>query len=429
MASKKDVYDWEIGKKPPQIGEHSLIKHFILKDYLFLYVKTLLANPQIPQLKISVVDGFAGGGKYSNQIGNANEIVDGSPFLILNAIQEAEAYIRTVRKKITPHDIIDADFYFIEKEKKYMEYLRYEITNSVFKSQLDTNILTCEGLFHKKIVDVVKRITQRNRAQRAIFILDQFSYKDVPMDTINWILNTVNHSEIILTFSFSSLVSFISGKKDHSTKATDNIQLTKHLDLNRIEELRESEFFQQAVQEQLAGAIFKASGAKHMTLFFVTPKKGRPYWLVHLSKTYRARDVMMSLHYKHANQFSHSLGEGIFQLGYQSKYKKDVYALELLDDFNFTDVAKNRSIETLSYELPKLIRDHNFAASFTDLMDHIGSFTPALESHMKEALQPAIDSKEIVVVSKDGVVREKATAIKSSDSIEVGKQRSLFDLF
>lgn len=45
------------------------------------------------------------------------------------------------------------------------------------------------------------------------------------------------------------------------------------------------------------------------------------YWLVHLSKVYRARNVMMDLHWKHANNephFSYHSGTGIFGLEYKA---------------------------------------------------------------------------------------------------------------
>ncbi|MCS6767108.1 MAG: hypothetical protein MO847_12335, partial [Candidatus Protistobacter heckmanni] len=84
--------------------------------------------------------------------------------------------------------------------------------------------------------------------------------------------------------------------------------------------------WREMIQRQLAYGIWKATGARFMTLFFVTPKGDKPwsYWLVHLSNVYKANDVMKGVHWEHGNSFGHSLEAGYYQLGYQANMDEKV---------------------------------------------------------------------------------------------------------
>lgn len=82
--AKKKKYDWVIGGKPPPIDAHSIAKHRVLKRYLYRYIQILTANPRIDQLRLNLVDGFSGGGLYSN----GSETLPGSPLILLDTVQE-----------------------------------------------------------------------------------------------------------------------------------------------------------------------------------------------------------------------------------------------------------------------------------------------------------------------------------------------------
>lgn len=60
MSHKK--YDWKNG--PDLIQQHSIAKHRILQTYLAAYFRTLVSSPNQDILKLTLVDGFAGGGMY-----------------------------------------------------------------------------------------------------------------------------------------------------------------------------------------------------------------------------------------------------------------------------------------------------------------------------------------------------------------------------
>src|SRR5437016_5461354 len=80
-------HKWRIGELPPEIRPHSLAKHRVIQNYLLRYVGVLTSNLKIPELRLTLVDGFAGGGVYRDW--QTNEGRDGSPLLMLNAMREA----------------------------------------------------------------------------------------------------------------------------------------------------------------------------------------------------------------------------------------------------------------------------------------------------------------------------------------------------
>ncbi len=83
----KQPYNWIPGDPPPRIGRHSLAKHEILKSYLEKYVAVLTARLPPRKFKLTLVDGFAGGGVYLHP--DADTLVYGSPFIMLDAMSSA----------------------------------------------------------------------------------------------------------------------------------------------------------------------------------------------------------------------------------------------------------------------------------------------------------------------------------------------------
>jgi three-Cys-motif partner protein len=90
-----DHHTWRIGEELPQIRGHSLAKHRVLKAYLERYVSVLSANPRQEQLKLTLVDGFAGGGLYLDS--RTKEERPGSPLIMLVACSpKTDPYVMRV---------------------------------------------------------------------------------------------------------------------------------------------------------------------------------------------------------------------------------------------------------------------------------------------------------------------------------------------
>ncbi len=419
---KKEKYTWAVGKPLPELDEHSQAKHRIISDYIQRYVEVYMSNTSIEGLRLSIVDGFSGGGKYRDIL--TNDTVDGSPFVILNAIKEVEERINQGRIK---RRSIDAHYFFIDCIKQHTEFLKNEIQQSHFKEGLGETIFLHTDIFARAAPAVIDAIHKRNKAQRCLFILDQYAYKDVPFNTVNYILEKLKGSEVILTFNVNALMNYFS-ECDSNRKALENIHLDQYIDWRRVAALKEAGKGKAAVQEQLANAIYKASGAKHITLFFVTPKNGLTYWLVHLSKVYRARDVMMSLHWKHSNSsFSHHMAEGIFPLGYTATETPGQSSFDLMTEFDFSSDAETRCIRRLSEDIPRHIFNLNEPIPFSCLVDQIGSYTPAAEHQIRRALTSSLKNKEIKILNSTGKYVNSANQAKAEDLISYN-QKSIFIL-
>ena len=64
----------------PTIDPHSKIKHQIIDEYIQTYIDVLMRNQLMPELGLSIVDGFSGGGIYHDGVAGNHF---GSPVIAL----------------------------------------------------------------------------------------------------------------------------------------------------------------------------------------------------------------------------------------------------------------------------------------------------------------------------------------------------------
>ncbi len=119
------AFNWKEWQKGilPALEPHSEKKLQLLRDYLVLYLKILCQrNLGKTTFPISIVDGFAGGALYSGH-------KDGSPLVLLKAIEEAEFEVNRGRQI---HIKIQPIFYFIEENKYAFECLNHCTVETFF---------------------------------------------------------------------------------------------------------------------------------------------------------------------------------------------------------------------------------------------------------------------------------------------------------
>jgi hypothetical protein len=88
-APEKLGYHWGPGRALPVLGQHSAAKHDIYSTYVDRYVATLTKRHVQSRLKMTIVDGFCGGGLYAM----GESVIDGSPLRLLTAIDQARAIL------------------------------------------------------------------------------------------------------------------------------------------------------------------------------------------------------------------------------------------------------------------------------------------------------------------------------------------------
>lgn len=383
-----------------------------------------MANAKMPRLRLTLVDGFAGGGLYSDGQGTA----PGSPLIMLKTAAEAEAYLNTSRIQ-TPREV-DAQYHFVEVNPSSYEYLKYTLNAEGYGRDIGTKIALYNNKFETVCADIIAAAASRKAGQRAIFLLDQYAYDDIVMPTVANIFQNLQGAEVILTFNVDSLLTFLNDSKQFHT-ITRRIGLEPYINWRDIARLKAGSQWRQIIQRQISHGIWKASGARFMTLFFVTPQGNSPwsYWLVHLSNAYRANDVMKSVHWDHGNSFGHSLEAGLFQIGYEANKDMDVTLqteMNFMEASAFDETLRTRSIVTLRDELPRLIHEQHDGVTFNDLIYQIANKTNATEKIIKESLNEAVATKELQALIEGGGQRAKGTSIRGTDILLPSRQKSIF---
>jgi three-Cys-motif partner protein len=430
MVKHVDKYVWSVGSAPPPLDPHSVVKHEIVREYLSRYVQVLMSNYLIDKLVLSVVDGFAGGGEYS--AGGTGDFAPGSPQIVLDTLAEQEALLNVGREK--PRTI-DVRYYFVEKKKTNLQYLNALLTNRYGTARMGKDILTLPGTFQKNFDNIRADIQRRGRGQRAIFLLDQYAWDQIPGALLKEIFSTITGAEVILTFGVDSLISFLSDNEQSRQKMA-GMGFADYIDWKALEDLRGTvgNAWRAAIQRNLANALIRSSGAQHSTIFYVTPMGATPwtYWLVHLSNNYKARDVMMEIHWAKSNHFSHYLEPDVFTLGYAANADNTVTGqsdLQLGEEFKFDRLAAQKCSTGLERKLVPWVFDRgDQAVTFQELAHGIGSRTPATERMLKESLNEAIRSGDLIVQTAKGGRRMKGSSLRGDDRLSAAEQRSLIYL-
>jgi three-Cys-motif partner protein len=417
----EEKYFWKIGCPPPLIDRHSQTKHAIVEEYVRQYVLTLMLPANIPELRLSIIDGFSGGGNFSTEDGN---VVDGSPLLMMRAVREARMLINQGRR--IPRDI-NVEYSFVDIEPDTTEYLNYWLNARLEENAIDevdynqTKVITKP--FLQTLPYLIQKIQKRKKGEHALFVLDQYSYKDIPLPEIASILRTLKGAEILMTFNVDNLTTYLS---DHAAnrKSVENIGLDKYIPWNELTLLKvtQKQEWRRTLQRYLANGIKTEAGAKYMTLFFVKPQglNSWGYWLIHLSNEYRAHAVMKSLHWEHATEFGHELEPGIFVLGYNTN-KDDDYTGQQTFEFSGAG-SKEACINGVREHFGKALFGLGQPIKLGDLFQSCVTNSTAAEIHLMQATCDLHASKSVIIVSKDGIVRRSNKAYALSDLIETRPQ-------
>jgi three-Cys-motif partner protein len=420
MAKTEDKYFWQVGHRPPILDQHSAVKHSIVEQYVHQYIETLMSMPTMPKLTLTLVDGFAGGGEYLND--NA-ESVDGTPLLMMRGAYMARASLNVGRRTLRE---VDAEFFFVEKKPESAEYLVQHLekrrAEGAVSQQDFARSKVLNGGFLDELPGIVTRIKERKGGNRAIFLLDQYSYNAVPMDKLRWLMTELPNAEVIMTFNVDSLLTYISDR-EANRKAVRGIGIEKYIPWTELGQIK-AEHGRAALQRYVAHGIKAETGAPFMTLFFVRPDSANPwsYWLVHLSRQYKAHDVMKSLHWEHSSEFGHELEPGLFMLGYDPKRDEQYTGQSILFDACGAELC----IETLKDDLGRILSGRPEPLTVRQLLTEHISNTIADETRLQMVIRSLHAEGNIVVSNKEDRKRRPSKHYNASDIIEYSPQRRFF---
>jgi len=413
-------YAWTIGGTLPVLQRHSAVKHSLLNDYLIEYFLTLVSSPHQDYIKLTIVDGFCGGGRYSSH-DNGIE-VPGSPIVILKAIKEAEARVFHSQKRKKPITF-DVELICIDEDKNALEHLKWVLNDENYGHLIkNESIKFIHGTFADHSEFVIKRAIERSKKSgKAIFVLDQYGYSGVPLSSIQSIFNNLAKAEIILTFNVDSLINYLS--KENLNNFEKKTGFVGALTASELDSQDQNPNWRREIQSKLYKKITSVSGARFFTPFFIRPARGHgDFWLLHLSQHSKARDVMANTHWNHNNHFVHygDAGLDMFGVGYAAVIDKNV---ENQGAFNFDYIASEKSHDSMMKEIPYYLEKIRDGINFGDFFTERCNNTPATRAMIEKTILNLVEEKEILVIGNNNKISNVKTTIKDSHLILLKPQR------
>jgi three-Cys-motif partner protein len=414
---KSSKYLWRVGCPPPTIEQHSLVKHRIIESYVREYIATVMSLATIPKLQLTLIDGFSGGGAYLTEDRN---IVDGSPLLMQRAVREARMRLNCGRQ--IPREL-NIDFEFIDVDRDTTDYLRYWVNARAEEGAIEhadrerTHIK--QGDFLEELPRLIAQVKQRRMGERAIFVLDQYSYDKLPINGLARILASLQGAEVILTFNVGSLITFLADRAANRLPM-ENIGLARYIPWNDIKVIKHDRQWRRILQRHLAYGVRQEAGARFATLFFVRPHGANPwdYWLIHLSNRYKAHEVMKNLHWANATSFGHELEPGVFMHGYDANNDSDYTGQPT---FDFGESSREACVTGVHEHFGKILFDLNGPVRLGDLIEDCAAQSPGSTSHFLEATSHLHRSRDAIITSPDGRVLRPSKSYGLDCTIEASR--------
>ena len=257
MARKP--YQWPADGKPAVIQQHSVAKHDVLRAYMIDYIQTLVVSPQQDQLRLTVVDGFAGGGIYVHD--TTRQTVYGSPFAFLQSAEAAAELLNRGRQKPL---VMNIDYFFVELDANAHASLQRTLVAQGYGPRIGQDIRLFNSTFESQVDPILQFIAKKSpKAGRSIFLLDQYGYSDAPTAQIRGIFQALPAAEVILTFNVDSFLTYASDSET-TKKTLADIGIPDALRGRTIEDIKRSEKdWRLYIQSCLYRELVEACGARY----------------------------------------------------------------------------------------------------------------------------------------------------------------------
>ncbi|MEA1653012.1 three-Cys-motif partner protein TcmP [Nitrospirillum sp. BR 11164] len=400
---------------------HSAAKHQIFDNYIEAYIRTLTRSLRQRELRLTIVDGFCGGGRYTFD----GAEVDGSPLRMLASVERIETEI--AGQRLHGFDV-KADFVFVDANDRHIEFLREVLRDRGHYSRIGHDIHIVPAKFEDAAGTIIDRIRGKGTAHRSLFFLDQYGWSSVTFATIRRIMGSLKHPEVVLTFMVDHLVNLLN-ERMIDTAGLAAIDLERE-DVRDMLQMRQMRGWKRLIQNTLYEHIQRNTGADYYTPFFIHPDSGsnRDYWLLHLSKHHQAREEMGKIHWMMENTFEHFGRAGFNALGFSPG--QDVRT-EMFE-FAFNDNAWTRSEKAVIDQLARMVHERHLAGlpplTKQRLFAAHCNESPVIADIVDVCLVKLREAKDIVIRAPGGALRRSVTHFGWDDEITLSRTPGLFTI-
>ena len=406
-------YIWNANNIPP-LAFHTAKKLELIEGYFNDYLTTVgKGGFRRVKFPLCFVDGFSGGGVYQQPSGSLQH---GSPLLALEAALNFEHLVNSTGMKVYTNFM----FIFIDKNEITIKYLKNQVeewkkNNNV---PLQWKIIPIVGEFEKlspKVIQAIKSHTKR--AERAIFILDQYGYSQVKISTIQHILSELKGAEVILTISTDWLVD-----KSNEDQLSERL-LAMDLSHSGVEKLHvalkqpppigmtSAQYNRQKCQEFVIDAI--ASSSRFFNQYCIhSPESGKSYVIVQLTKNIKGKDVMLEQFWKGGRFATHELVDGLYVPTHHTDHDSFLFAEEY-------EEKTRSSLQVLLLKQAKLAGE----ISALELYVNIANSRTETKLMIYEEIRMLQLKEKISAMTTKG---NTAQRIKDNTKLSIDSQQNLF---
>ena len=356
-------YDWADGAT---LEDHSRRKHKILREYFFNYLAVRCQLPQQTRFRLAVIDGFAGGGRYS--CGTA-----GSPIIFLEELKNATESIN-IQRSAQGLGAIELECLLIlnDADRDVVEILRDNVAPllGAIEQAVPTLHLRVEyqDQTFESAYSAIKKMLSDGRYRNVIFNLDQCGHRHVDRETLVDIMRSYPSAEVFYTFAIQALISFL--------RKSEPALLAKQLsrvgvdsnDLKRLEDSMNTKSWL-GVAERLVFEVFRKC-APFVSPFSINNPDGWRYWLIHFANIYRARQVYNNVLHDNSSTQAHFGRSGLEMLHFDPAHHEGTLYL-------FDNPGRQTAKGQLLSDIPRLISESGDVIGMADFYQSIYNMTPA----------------------------------------------------
>lgn len=406
-------YLWESGAL---LDEHTRCKHRILREYFSRYLRVRCALPQQSKFRLAIVEGFAGGGRYS--CGSP-----GSPLIFLEELRSATEQLN-IQRQAEGMASLDIECLLIlnDAEPGAIDVLRVHVEPiaAAIHAEVPRLHLQCHYFRRpfEEIYPEIKALLFQGRYRNVLFNLDQYGHSHVNGATISDINTSFGSAEVFYTFAISSLLAFLpKSRPDLVSKYLSPLGVTP-LDLAKLEEIIGNREWLGAA-ERIVFETFHTY-AQFVSPFSINNPDGWRYWLIHFANNnYRARQEYNNVLHRHSSMQAHFGRSGLNMLAYDpTDDPGDLYLFDVS--------GRSRAKEQLLDDIPRLVTEFGDAVGVGQFYSSIYNMTPA---HMDDINAAMFENPDLEIVTEGGGARRKSDTIRADDTLRIKKQRSMFPIF